>query len=132
MKIETKGKNLSVGQRQLICIARALIEKPKILLMDEATANIDQRTDSIIQEVIQHHMEGSTVVTIAHRLVTIIKYDKLIVLKDGEKVEEGAPLGLIESGGYFCKLVEEGGTEFKQRMLDTAREASGVGGFDLV
>ena len=121
MEIESKGKNLSLGQRQLICIARALICKPKILLMDEATANIDQRTDAIIQGVIKNHMKDSTVITIAHRLVTIIQYDKLVVLKDGVKEEEGSPLELIKSGGLFCQLVEEGGDDFKRRMISAAK-----------
>lgn len=115
--LEDKGQNLSVGQRQLVCIARALVKKPKVLLMDEATANIDQKTDSIIQDLIKNHLKETTVITIAHRLITIIQYDKLIVLRDGKKVEEGSPKSLIEKGGYFCELVEEGGEEFKKKMI---------------
>lgn len=116
-EIEGKGNNLSVGQRQLICIARALVKKPKLLLMDEATANIDQKTDSIIQNVIKKHMNETTVITIAHRLITIIQYDKIVVLKDGEKIEEGSPLQLINDNKYFCSLIDEGGEEFKKKMI---------------
>jgi ABC-type multidrug transport system fused ATPase/permease subunit len=89
--------------------------------MDEATANIDQKTDSIIQSVIKHKLKGTTVVTIAHRLITIIQYHKIIVLEYGKKVEEGSPLELIEAGGFFCELVEEGGQDFKEKMIRAAK-----------
>lgn len=77
--IEDGGTNLSVGQRQLICIARAFISKPKILLMDEATANIDEKTDQAVQALIKSEFSDTTVITIAHRLNTIIQYDKILV-----------------------------------------------------
>lgn len=116
-QIEDQGANLSLGQRQLICISRALIKKPRILLMDEATANIDQKTDSVIQRVIKENLKESTVLTIAHRLVTVIQYDKLVILKDGKLVEEGTPLKLIDTKeSYFRSLVEEGGDKFMQKM----------------
>jgi len=67
LKIEKNGNNLSLGQKQLVCIARAIISKPKILLMDEATANIDEQTDQIIQDVIAREFIDTTVLTIAHR-----------------------------------------------------------------
>jgi ABC-type multidrug transport system fused ATPase/permease subunit len=120
-EIETRGTNLSIGQRQLLCIARAIIAKPKILLMDEATSNIDQKTDSVIQSLIKEKLEGTTVVTIAHRLITIVQYDKLIILDNGKKIEEGSPLELMENGGYFCDLVEEGGPEFTKNMIYCAK-----------
>jgi ABC-type multidrug transport system fused ATPase/permease subunit len=77
--IEDGGTNLSVGQRQLICIARAFISKPKILLMDEATANIDEKTDQAVQALIKSEFSDTTVITITHRLNTIIQYDKILV-----------------------------------------------------
>ena len=123
-KIDMNGANLSVGQRQLICIARAIISKPKILLMDEATANIDQKTDSVVQSIIKKELNETTVITIAHRLITIVQYDKLIILENGKKIEEGSPKQLIQSGGYFCELVEEGGQEFKTKMLKAAEDHS--------
>lgn len=112
-QIESRGNNLSVGQRQLVCIARAIIGSPKILLMDEATANIDQKTDSTIQRVIKEYLKSTTVITIAHRLLTIIQYDKIIVLSNGKKMEEGTPADLIRSEGFFSDLVAEGGEKFK-------------------
>lgn len=108
--LESKGSNLSIGQRQLICIARALVKNPKILLMDEATANIDQKTDSVIQNLIKNTLVETTVVTIAHRLITVIQYDKIIILEQGQKVEEGAPADLLDiDGGWFRRLVGDSG-----------------------
>ena len=69
---------MSLGQRQLVCIARALARKPKIILMDDPTASIDQETDWLIQNVIKHRLEGVTVVTIAHRIEKIIQYEKVL------------------------------------------------------
>lgn len=114
--IKVKGSNLSQGQRQLVCIARAILSKPKVLLMDEATANIDLKTDAVIQKLIKHHLGETTVITIAHRLMTIIQYDKVVVMKNGEKVEEGTPLQLINSDGQFAKLIAEGGSIFEENM----------------
>ena len=122
LEVEANGSNLSVGQRQLVCIARALVVKPKILLMDEATANIDEQTDGIIQHVIHEEFMNSTVVTIAHRLNTIIKYDKLIVMENGERVEEGTPWGLLNKESYFRMLVKENGNEFFEEMMTIAKE----------
>ena len=117
LEIADQGSNLSLGQRQLVCIARALVKKPKILLMDEATANIDERTDEVIQEVINNQLEGTTVLTIAHRLNTIIKYDKIVVLDQGVKVEEGSPLELLEDeNSIFSDMVSKGGSEFSLQM----------------
>ena len=125
LQIEKGGVNLSMGQRQLICIARALASKPLILLMDEATANIDQKTDKIIQTVIQQKMKETTVITIAHRLNTIINYDKIVVLGDGVKLEEGAPLELIDQKGEFYEMLSQGGEEYLDKMVELARNGGG-------
>lgn len=121
LPIEDSGSNLSLGQRQLVCIARALIKKPKILLMDEATANIDQKTDQIIQRVVTFEMPETTVLTIAHRLNTIIQYDKIVVLENGKKAEEGSPVELIKRGGIFSEMVEKGGKNYKEMLLRLAQ-----------
>ena len=106
-KFEDNGNNISVGEKQLLSIARALIKKPKIILMDEATANIDYRTESILKKNIREDMIESTVITIAHRITTIIDYDKILVLKDGEIEEFDTPQNLIEKKGLFYQLYKE-------------------------
>ena len=95
-KFEDNGNSISVGEKQLLRIARALIKKPKIILMDEATANIDYRTESILKKNIREDMIESTVIAIAHRITTIIDYDKILVLKDGKIEEFDTQKNLIE------------------------------------
>ncbi|CAJ0561383.1 unnamed protein product, partial [Mesorhabditis spiculigera] len=89
------GENISVGQRQLVCLARALLRKTKVLVLDEATAAIDQGTDALIQRAIREEFAQSTVLTIAHRLNTIMDYDKIIVLADGRITEFDSPQNLL-------------------------------------
>ena len=123
MQIEDQGSNLSIGQRQLVCIARALIKDPKILLMDEATANIDHKTDEKVQRVISDMMPNTTVITIAHRLNTIIGYDRVLVMGKGSKIEMGSPYRLMmKEGGEFRDMVMEGGEEFFDDMLKIAKD----------
>ncbi|PSS02409.1 hypothetical protein BD289DRAFT_478793 [Coniella lustricola] len=99
--VTESGNNLSQGQRQLLCLARALLKNPRVLLMDEATASIDYATDSKIQETIRE-LEGSTIITIAHRLQTICDYDKVLVLDKGAVVEFGHPWELMQNNdGQF-------------------------------
>lgn len=101
------GDNFSQGQRQLICIARSLLRKPKILVMDEATASIDNQTDGIIQTMIRENFKDATVLTIAHRLNTIMDSDKILVLDDGNIAEYDSPKVLLtKSGGVFKAMVE--------------------------
>ena len=97
MKITEGGKNLSAGERQLICICRAILRKNKIVILDEATANIDVITEQKIQRLIDEEFTGSTVVTIAHRLNTIIKSDYVLVLSRGELVEYDTPQNLSQN-----------------------------------
>ena len=103
-KIEENGGNISVGEKQLICIARALLKKTKIILMDEATANIDYRNESILKQNINEDTKESTVITIAHRIKTVINYDKILVMKDGEIEEFDTPENLINKKGLFYQM----------------------------
>jgi len=102
------GENFSQGQRQLLCIARSLLRKPKILVMDEATASIDNETDSIIQRMIRENFGDATVLTIAHRLNTIMDSDRVLVLDDGHIAELDTPEKLLaKESGHFKSLVEK-------------------------
>jgi len=96
MPIAESGNNLSVGQCQLICIARAILKKSKILLIDEATANVDQKTDEIIQTVFINKFQDRTVLTIAHRLSTLAKCDRIVVLDKGIIVDFDTPLNILQ------------------------------------
>ncbi|XP_012560528.2 multidrug resistance-associated protein 1 isoform X1 [Hydra vulgaris] len=103
------GENLSVGQRQLVCLARAVLRKSKILVLDEATSSVDLETDAFIQEVIRKEFKSSTVLCIAHRLNTILDYDKIIVLSHGEIIEYDSPKILFQQQGEFYKMMKDAG-----------------------
>jgi ABC-type multidrug transport system fused ATPase/permease subunit len=106
--VSESGSNLSQGQRQLLCLARALLKAPKVLLMDEATASIDYATDAKIQDTIR--LIKNTTITIAHRLQTIIDYDKVLVLDKGAVIEYGDPYDLVrQEGGSFRSMCETTG-----------------------
>ena len=96
-KIEQGGSNLSVGEKQLVCIARAIIRKTRIVVMDEATANIDMKTEEKIQKALQYVLNNSTVITVAHRIKTIIDYDRILVLDNGNVIEYDTPQNLLKN-----------------------------------
>ena len=102
--VQEFGGNFSAGERQLICLARAILGDSKILLIDEATANVDQHTDDLIQQVIRAEFRDATVVTIAHRLNTIADSDRIMVLDAGRVVEFDTPTELLK-GGFYANLV---------------------------
>ena len=127
------GSNLSVGQRQLLCLARALLKQNRVLVLDEATANVDQETDELIQKTIKTNFADFTVLTIAHRLNTIIDMDKVLVLDAGEVMEFDAPHillskpGRTEAGddfgsGLFKEMVHQTGHEFSKMLHKVAEE----------
>jgi ATP-binding cassette subfamily B protein len=102
------GANLSLGQRQLISFARAVLASPRILMLDEATAGIDTQTEMILQRGVARLMEGRTAIVIAHRLSTIRDSDRIIVLKDGHIAEEGNHQSLMQAGGIYYELYNMG------------------------
>jgi len=113
--IAENGSNLSVGTRQLFCLARAMLRKPKVLLLDEATSALDLETDSAMQKILKEHFRGCTVVVIAHRLETIITCDNIIVMSNGNVIEEGNPQELVQrEHGSFKRLVEATGKTYEE------------------
>ncbi|ELP90711.1 multidrug resistance-associated protein, putative [Entamoeba invadens IP1] len=127
------GDNFSLGQKQLICLARALLKGSKILIMDEATANIDIQTDKNIQEMVRRNFEDITVITVAHRLQTIMDANKVMVFDKGKLKEMDAPINLIEDEkSIFSGLVQQSGCadelkriakgSFKENMDNSSNE----------
>ncbi|MBI5651229.1 MAG: ABC transporter ATP-binding protein [Chloroflexi bacterium] len=106
-KILEGGANLSVGQRQLICIARAVLANPRILILDEATANVDTVTEALIQAALEKLLRGRTALVIAHRLSTIRNADVICVIQDGAMVEQGNHAALLARGGVYRALYEK-------------------------
>ena len=102
------GENWSAGQRQLFCLGRALLKRSKILVLDEATASVDTATDRVIQKTLADNFGDCTVLSIAHRIPSVIDSDKVLVLEQGEAREFDAPLSLLKRpSSLFAKLVAE-------------------------
>lgn len=111
-QLRQRGTNLSGGEKQLLAFARAAIRNPGILVLDEATANLDVRTESVIQEALEKLLQGRTAIIIAHRLSTIRSVDRILVLKQGELVESGSHEELLEQNGLYANL-------YRLQILDT-------------
>ncbi|MFX0184192.1 MAG: ABC transporter ATP-binding protein [Candidatus Hodarchaeota archaeon] len=106
-EVGERGARLSMGERQLLCFARALISDPKILLLDEATSSVDAHTELVIQQSLQRIIRNRTAIIIAHRLSTVRAVDEIIVLKDGKIIEQGTFQELLDMKGTFADLYEK-------------------------
>lgn len=105
-RVEEDGRNFSTGERQLFCLARAILRENRIVLIDEATANVDVKTDSYVQQAIRIHFRNCTVLTIAHRIDTIIDSNRIIVLDKGRVIEFEIPFLMLENeNSYLSKLL---------------------------
>jgi ATP-binding cassette subfamily B multidrug efflux pump len=118
--LDQRGQNLSIGQRQLISFARALVADPQILILDEATASIDSFVEAEIQEALRVLMRGRTSLLIAHRLATVRDADRIIVLSRGEILEEGSPSALLAAGGLYASLYRHNFSSFDEVDADLA------------
>jgi ABC-type multidrug transport system fused ATPase/permease subunit len=109
------GGNLSQGQRQLLCLARAIVARPKIMVLDEATSAVDKQTDGLIQRSIREEFNSSSLIVIAHRLSTIADFDRILVLSEGQVAEYGTPKDLwVKEGSLFRDMCEQSGE--KERL----------------
>lgn len=104
MELNEEASNVSQGQKQLLTIARAILADPKILILDEATSSVDTRTEERIQKAMDNLMKGRTSFVIAHRLSTIRDADMILVMKDGDIVEQGNHEELLAKGGFYAEL----------------------------
>jgi ATP-binding cassette subfamily B protein len=102
--VRERGNNFSAGQRQLLSFARTILHKPSVMILDEATANIDTETEALIQDALNKLMEGRTTIIVAHRLSTIQNCDKIIVMHKGQICESGNHQELLAQGGIYYKL----------------------------
>ena len=105
-EVAEDGGNISQGQRQLLCIARVMLRRPPILILDEATSSIDTRTEVLVQDAFEELMKGRTSFIVAHRLSTIKNADQILVMKDGNIIERGTHNELLIRGGFYAKLYE--------------------------
>lgn len=117
--IQTGGSNLSHGQRQLICLARAVLEQCRVLILDEATSGMDSTTDEAIQRIIREDFKEMTVIVVAHKLRTVAAFDVILVMSDGEVKEMGTPAVLLEKRGIFWDMVNHSGDKAAIEALIT-------------
>ena len=105
-RMNQESSNISLGQKQLLTIARALLSDPKILILDEATSSVDTRLEQLIQKAMERLMEGRTSFVIAHRLSTIQDADRILVMKDGQIIEHGNHEQLLKQKGFYYDLYQ--------------------------
>ncbi len=118
-EVGERGSSLSMGQRQLVALARVLLQDPSIFILDEATASIDPLTETLIQEGLEVVLEGRTSIVIAHRLSTIKNADRIIVLRKGKIIEEGTHPSLLAQGGHYAELYN---TYFRHQSIEFINE----------
>jgi ABC-type multidrug transport system fused ATPase/permease subunit len=119
-EVGERGNNLSMGQKQLVALARVLLQNPSILVLDEATANIDPLTETLIQEGLEEVLQDRTAIVIAHRLSTIKNADRIIVMKKGDIIEQGSHDELLAQGGHYAELYN---TYFRHQSLEYIENA---------
>uniref|UniRef100_A0A8H7K177 P-loop containing nucleoside triphosphate hydrolase protein n=1 Tax=Bionectria ochroleuca TaxID=29856 RepID=A0A8H7K177_BIOOC len=115
--IASGGTNFSTGQRQIFGLARAMCRRSKVIIMDEATASVDHKTDARMQRLVRSEFVGSTIIAIAHRLRTVVDYDRVIVMGEGRVVEMGTPSELLKSRGAFWEMLKHTGEYDELRKL---------------
>lgn len=120
MRISVGGGNLSHGQRQLVCLARAMLTPCRLLILDEATSAMDGTTDAMIQQTIRNEFKEATIVVVAHKLLTVADFDSLFVMSNGEVAEHGAPADLLQRKGMFWDMVNHSGDRDEIRQAITA------------
>ena len=122
-EISSGGLNLSLGQRQLLCLARAILARPKILLLDEATSSVDRETDDQIQGLLDREFGDTTIIVIAHRLSTVARFERILVMSDGEIVEQGTAEELMEQKGLWMEMVlrSDDGRKVRDYLCDVER-----------
>lgn len=122
-KVHDNASNFSVGQRSLVCLARAILRKNKILILDEATAHCDNTTDKFLQKTIREKFADCTVLTIAHRLNTVMDSDRVLVVDDGVAVEFDHAYRLLDNpDGFLTKLVDETGFTTSRYLKQMAKQ----------
>jgi ATP-binding cassette subfamily C (CFTR/MRP) protein 4 len=127
MAIADNGSNLSVGERALICMARAILRKSRIVCLDEASSALDSATDTLIQKTIREHFHDSTLLVIAHRLDTVIDLDSVLVMGQGRVVEKDSAHALLtRPGSAFATLVEETGPANAKFLHERAAEVAAL------
>lgn len=123
--VSEQGRNLSAGQRQLLCVARALIKKSRILVLDEANSSMDPQSSELLNHAITHLLRGATVLTVAHRLPSVVGFDKIFIVDEGKIIEGGAPIELLKNkNSHFSLLAGELGPNGREMLINLAIDSS--------